>query len=288
MDDNDADAKAARLWNNSTQTRSPVYRNWIVDLLKGSGCKTIYDAACGTGVDSVMFIEEGFHVVSTDFSSQMLTYAQKERWDRRKDPAFDQWIIEEANWMTLADDLRGTPGLPDGGFDAVLCIGNSIPYLPVPGGDQSGLRLALTNLMMFVKPGGLLVIDHRNYDEIVATGKIPSSIYYKYKYSVDLTPNIMRAADGKPEAVVIDYRLDLDKLTSEDKKVLKIASSMKNFHFRLKLFPHSLSDFTRLLNDVYGHQNVVHKVFGDFKPLSELSTPPAYYIHVLQKPIVDV
>lgn len=281
-----ADDKAGKLWNIATQTRSQTYKDWIINLLKSNGCQTILDAACGTGVDSVMLIEEGFHVVSTDFSIQMLKFALKERWNRRKDPAFDQWIIEEADWVRLAEDLADVPGLPVGGFDAVLCIGNSIAHLPVPGGDQSNLRLALSNLMSFVKPGGILVIDHRNYDEIITTGKMPSNIYYQYKYSVDLKPRLVRSVDGKPEMIVVDYLLDLDKLTSEDRKLLKVNSSMKDFRFQMTYVTHLFNDFTQLLDDVYGHQNVAHEVFGDLKPLSEVSVPPAYYIHILRKPVI--
>lgn len=42
-------------------------------------------------VDSTMLIEEGFQVVSVDASDKMLKYALKERWNRRKDPGFDDW-----------------------------------------------------------------------------------------------------------------------------------------------------------------------------------------------------
>lgn len=42
-------------------------------------------------VDSIMLLEEGFKMTSVDASDKMLKYALKERWDRRKEPAFDQW-----------------------------------------------------------------------------------------------------------------------------------------------------------------------------------------------------
>lgn len=38
-----------------------------------------------------MLLEEGFRVVSVDASDKMLKYALKERWERRKEPAFDNW-----------------------------------------------------------------------------------------------------------------------------------------------------------------------------------------------------
>lgn len=35
-------------------------------------------------------------------------------------------VIEEANWLTLAEDIQK----PGGGFDAVICLGNSFAHLP--------------------------------------------------------------------------------------------------------------------------------------------------------------
>lgn len=48
-------------------------------------------------------------------------------------------------------------------------------------GDQSEHRLALRNIASMVRSGGLLVIDHRNYDHILSTGCAPpgKNIYYK-------------------------------------------------------------------------------------------------------------
>ena len=42
-------------------------------------------------VDSIMLVEEEYKVVSVDASDKMLKYALKERWERRKEKAFDQW-----------------------------------------------------------------------------------------------------------------------------------------------------------------------------------------------------
>lgn len=39
--------------------------------------------------DSIMLLEEGFNVMSTDASDKMLKYALRQRWARRKE--FDSW-----------------------------------------------------------------------------------------------------------------------------------------------------------------------------------------------------
>ena len=77
--------------------------------------------------------------------------------------------------------MRHMEDVPSGKrFDAVLCLGNSLSALPdFDGGGLSKHRRALTNFWALVRPGGLLVIDHRNYNGILETGIFPSSnIYY--------------------------------------------------------------------------------------------------------------
>lgn len=55
-------------------------------------------------------------------------------------------------------------------------------------GDQSDQKLALQNIASMVRPGGILIIDHRNYDYILETGRAPQgkNIYYKVPKLVEL------------------------------------------------------------------------------------------------------
>ena len=57
-------------------------------------------------------------------------------------------VIEEANWLTLPQDLEGHEG-----YDAVVCLGNSFAHLPDISGDQSEHRLTILFLFIncFVK-----------------------------------------------------------------------------------------------------------------------------------------
>lgn len=118
-----------------------------------------------------MLLEEGFEVVSVDASDKMLKYALKARWNRRKEPAFDQWgtfiliiydlfcqmsynfiffvVIEEANWLSLYDDIEQLVG---DGFDAVLCLGNSFAHLMDTYGDQREQKYAyICNILFYLK-----------------------------------------------------------------------------------------------------------------------------------------
>jgi len=70
-------------------------------------------------------------------------------------------------------------------FDAIICIGNSFPHLPDTDGTMSNQRLAISNFIELLNPGGLLVIDHRNYDEILRTGVVHQN---KVSLHVSATP----------------------------------------------------------------------------------------------------
>lgn len=78
--------------------------------------------------------------------------------------------------MTLPQDIAHLIG---DGFDAVICLGNSFAHIPDTFGDQREQKQILKNFEHCVKPGGILLVDHRNYDHILETGKAPTHcIYY--------------------------------------------------------------------------------------------------------------
>ncbi|XP_040269289.1 glycine N-methyltransferase-like [Bufo bufo] len=115
-------------------------------------------------------------------------------------------VIEEGNWLSL-DQAISRPGL---GFDAVICLGNSFAHLPDFKGDQSDQRLALRNIAGMVKPGGMLIIDHRNYDYILNTGCAPQgkNIYYKSDLTQDISTSILWV-NKKPHMVTLDYTVQV-------------------------------------------------------------------------------
>ena len=85
--------------------------------------------------------------------------------------------MEEGNWLTLEENLGEFKGPK--GFDAIVGMGNSFAHLPDFAGDQHDHRLAIDNFHRLLKPGGLLIIDHRNYDYIIENGSAPTkNIYY--------------------------------------------------------------------------------------------------------------
>ncbi|ELU08594.1 hypothetical protein CAPTEDRAFT_99914 [Capitella teleta] len=276
LPDQYADGKAAKVWEyyiGGKQKRTEQYRTWIVNLLRERNCQKILDVACGTGVDSIFLLEEGFDVMSTDASDKMLKFALKERWSRRKEAEFDKWVIEEANWLTLVDDLDDVPEVPEGGFDAVLCLGNSFAHLPDFEGKNLKQKIALENFRAMVKPGGILLLDHRNYDDIITTGSVPEkNVYYNSDHIVDIKCSNLYV-NGHPTLTTLDYTMDISKIIQESPK--------NTHHFRLSYYPHLLSGFNGLVEKVFGDKKK-HDIFGDFMPIGDISHP-AYYIHAIQR-----
>lgn len=267
-----ADGKAAKVWKKfigDSNERTQNYKDFLMGLLKSHGCKSVLDTACGTGIDSMMLVDEGFKVVSVDASDKMLKHALKARWEKRKDPKYDEWVIEEANWETVYHDIQSfTPGAS---FDAVICLGNSFAHLLDEHGDQRVQRTALENFAKCLKPGGLLLIDHRNYDSMIDSGATPgNSIYYNCKHPVDIKTSVL-VVRGKPELVTLDYCIDVTEGYEQDKS-----------EFRLCYYPHKLTKFTQMLNEVFG-KRAKHEIYADFKPIRQV-TNPAFYIHVMEKP----
>ncbi|XP_044728903.1 glycine N-methyltransferase [Chrysoperla carnea] len=286
-----ADGVAAKVWEifiGDKNSRTQNYKNFLIGLLTQHGCKRILDVACGTGVDSIMLLEEGFSVTSVDASDKMLKYALKTRWNRRKEKAFDNWVIEEANWLTLYDDVTAAGILGDG-FDAVLCLGNSFAHMLDSFGDQREQKIALQNFEKCVKPGGFLLIDHRNYDHIIDTGYTPAKcIYYNSKHMTDIKTSVLYVS-GRPALVTLDYMINMSMdRTKDDQQELEEHGQNDHYNddtiseFRLSYYPHRLERFKDMLLETFGMQ-APHILYGDFKSLDEIQTP-GFYIHFIQKP----
>ncbi|KAK3923801.1 Glycine N-methyltransferase [Frankliniella fusca] len=272
-----ADGRAAKVWEvfiGDKKSRTRHYKDFLVGLLRRRGCRRVLDVAAGTGIDSVMLLEEGFEVVSVDASDKMLKHAFKTRWERRRDPAFDNWVIEEANWLTLTEDIREHIG---DGFDAVICLGNSFAHMMDTTGDQSDQKKALSNFEQCVRPGGLLLIDHRNFDFILDNGSTPArSIYYNCKHTTDIRTTILYVGT-QPAIVTMDYLIDVSGLNDKESKRIEEAVS----EFRLCYYPHRLKVFTQMLDRIMPYASE-HVIYADFKQIDEVEDP-AFYIHLIQK-----
>lgn len=121
-------------------------------LLAPAG-KRVLDAACGTGWHSIVLAQAGYAVTGADISPVMIARAQENARSQGVEVAF-----KTAAFL----DLAATAGT---GFDAVICLGNSLVH--VLGEDD--VRRSLEAMAACLRRGGLLILHNLNYDKRMAT-----------------------------------------------------------------------------------------------------------------------
>ncbi len=114
------------------------------------GVRRILDAACGTGHHAVALAQRGYWVVGADLSTAMI--------DRARENA--KTAGAEVRFTVAGFGHLSTLGEKD--LDVVLCLGNSLPHLLT----ASAVTEALVDFATLLRPGGLLVIQNRNFDRV--------------------------------------------------------------------------------------------------------------------------
>jgi len=114
----------------------------------------ILDAACGTGMHASELTRRGFAASGADLSAGMIDQARSNAATAGLDIRF-----ETIGFGELADTFGAASQ------DAVLCLGNSLPHA-LTTVDRLA---ALTDFAACLRPGGILVIQNRNFDKVLAS-----------------------------------------------------------------------------------------------------------------------
>ncbi len=133
---------------------------FIEGRLQEAGVRRVLDTACGTGMHAIALAQRGYEVVGADFSAGMIERARANA--AQAASAGADVRFEVAGFGALARTLAPTEEA--GTFDAVLCLGNSLPHLLTP----AELTAALADFAACLRPGGLLLIQNRNFDAVLA------------------------------------------------------------------------------------------------------------------------
>jgi len=118
-------------------------------ILKAFNCKSVLDVAAGTGFDSICLVKKKFSVVSQDKSSEML---KKLKINASKHNVHLETVC--APW--------GKYNYKKKKFDAVICLGNSF----VCELSKKKRKIAINEWYRLLKKKGIIIIDHRNYENI--------------------------------------------------------------------------------------------------------------------------
>ncbi len=136
--------------------------SFFTDLLLAAGACTVLDVSTGSGFHAVQLTKAGFKVRASDGSQTMVDRARANMaLHGLKTP------VVCCDWLDL-DSLRlGT-------FDAVLCLGSSLCHVF----DEAERLAVLRRFHSLLRPGGLLVVDQRNFQAILEGNFSTSGRYY--------------------------------------------------------------------------------------------------------------
>ena len=112
---------------------------------------SVVDVACGTGLHAILLAEMGVRTVGVDISSAMIEKAQR---NSKRFNVNVTWQV--GSMLNLVDYFQNS-------FDAVFCLGNSVPHLLT----ESQLTSAIQNFAKILNPNGLLVLQILNYASIL-------------------------------------------------------------------------------------------------------------------------
>ncbi len=213
---------------------------FFVDVLRARDKQNILDVATGTGFHSVRLTEAGFNVTSADGSAAMLAKAFE---NGRKRGLIIRTV--QADWRQLNRDIHGK-------YDAIICLGNSFTHLH----DERDRRRALAEFYAALRHDGILILDQRNYDEMLDHG---FKSKHKYYYCGD-------QVTAEPEHV--DDGLARFKYTFPD-----------GSEYTLNMFPLRKSYVRRLMYEA-GFETV--RTYGDFQETYE-ENEPDFFIHIAEK-----
>jgi len=110
------------------------------------------DAATGTGQHALALAELGYQTAGADLSAGMIARARQNAAQQGLEVRFE---------VAGFGDLAQTFGRES--FEAVLCLGNSLPHVL----DEAGLATALRDFAAVLRPSGLLVLQNRNFDQVL-------------------------------------------------------------------------------------------------------------------------
>lgn len=141
-------------WDAEVRWEGEFLNPFLARQLREAGPRSILDCSCGTGTQAIGLALQGHRVHATDLSTVSIETAWREA------ERFGVSItFGVADFRRLEDSVSDT-------FDVVISCGNSFAHCL---GDDD-LATALASIRSRLKPGGLMLISIRDYDEL-ATDK---------------------------------------------------------------------------------------------------------------------
>lgn len=125
---------------------------FLESQLRQAGAHRVLDAACGTGMHTIALAQAGFAAAGADLSAGMIARAEQNARASGLEIPF-----KTAGFGELAAAFGAES------FDALICLGNSLPHLLT----EELLAQAVADFGRVLNPGGLVVVQNRNFDAVM-------------------------------------------------------------------------------------------------------------------------
>lgn len=110
----------------------------------------VLDCACGIGTQALGLAKMGFQVTACDLSPLAVERTRMEAEKRG------------LSVRTFVAEMRDLTTIPDGDFDAVICMDNALPHLD----SEEQILRAATQMRRKLRPGALFMASIRDYDSL--------------------------------------------------------------------------------------------------------------------------
>jgi len=137
-------------WDSRLSFELPFIETQLRSISSADQPLRVLDAACGTGMHTLALAKRGYHAAGADYSPAMIARARQNALLAGLTVDF-----QTAGFGALAEKFAH--------FNALLCLGNSLPH--VDGAAE--LALALEDFAAVLRPGGLLLLQNRNFDLVL-------------------------------------------------------------------------------------------------------------------------
>jgi glycine/sarcosine N-methyltransferase len=142
-------------WDNRLAFELPFLEQQLLSAPRTTGQTSprVLDAACGTAMHAIALARRGYPSAGADLSAGMIAQAKTNALAAG---------LELPLVVAGFGDL--TQAFGPASFDALLCLGNSLPHLL----SLPDLDAALLDFAHLLRPGGVIVLQNRNFDAILA------------------------------------------------------------------------------------------------------------------------
>ena len=144
-------------WESRLAYELPFLEQKLLTLGEDPSRIRVMDTACGTGHHAIALANLGFQVSGSDLFPEMVSLA-----DANARAAGTKVTFRTAGFGSI-NETFGQPGE----FDAVLCLGNSLPHVS----SEDDLKKTLLDFAALLRSGGMIVLQMRNFDLVMGEKK---------------------------------------------------------------------------------------------------------------------